>query len=454
MFDSLVAFTKRLFNDDQPEAQPQAIRGEGLQRPLIFDDWGFSDNFVMIQPDGNLWNKDDLRFVMSEKKLRECYDERFRKALQKYGGGVQYRPPNIEAIRQYMIDMRDLYLIIISQKKNAQNLKEELDKLSAEFYRDFFPFLTRYTDNPLETALILRDLFNMLPMSFRTRDDSRLNDMMYKLYTHEKIVVFKMTENRLQDSHSFKRTCSKIDVLHADASNYLGRVSALRSIVLTAKSSAEVMQKQIIKKYNRKMKVQKILHILDKIKSKYQKVIDYCSRDLADTSMFAYSSLYRIFLIALLNFKSDSQKYTSLKLLKKFEDAVTKKLISIKKRIKNETYNELKILVANPRARRTEKLGMLVDLHQKISETSKEVLDKSRVEGKLPRGIEMFEDSDLLKRHFADIIAYNSSLDNERSKELLFGSGSSGGAGDSRPYDSKYFGRSMTKPSGDRDPRF
>lgn len=457
MFDSLVSFTKKLFNDDQdeePREPRQLVRPPRMMPPVERRE---PDTFKFIEP-RNLWLKEDLHLVLTPKKIQQCYDERFRKGLQKYGGGVNYKQPNIEAIRQYMIDMRDLYLIIISQKKNARNLKDELDRLSAEFFKDYYPLLTKHMDVEGSTILVLKEVFEGLPRSFKTRDDSQLNDLMYKFYTYEKIVVVKMTENRLQDNESFKRTCQKIDGLHWDASQYYEKVVALRSAVLKTKQSCSVMSDQIIKKFSRKMKAQKILYILEKIKSKYHKVIDYCGKDLSDTSILAYGSLYRMFLISLVNFKSDAQKYSSLKVFKKLDDIITKKLISIKKRVKHQTYSELKTLVANPRARRTEILDILVRVHDSISKTSKEVLGKSKLEGKLPAGLELFDDDNLMETHYADLIAYNPTLDNERTRELLFG-GASAGTGESRggisglstPFTEKRpLVRNMAKPMGDR----
>lgn len=445
MFDAFVNFTKNLFNDDQPPQPPPVQRPHVEELRMSRSSVSGGDPFEFVRPQ-NLWNREDLHLVLSDEKIQNGYDEKFRKGLQKYGGGVNYKPPNINIIRQFMIEMRDLYLIIISQKKNAKNIKDEMDRLAEEFYRQYFPFLTKNVESLEAHVLIVQDVFKLLPRSFKSRDDNELNSLIYKFYTYEKLVVLKMTENRLQDNVSFRKTCSRIDALHSDASIYLNKVIQLRSAVDTTRKSALLIKDTVIKKFNKKMKAQKILYILEKVKSKYQKVIGYCAKDLAETSIFTYGTLYRIFLIALINFKSDAQKFTSLKLLKKFDEIVTKKLVSIKKRIKNEMYSELKSLVANPRARRTEKLGIIVDLHHEIAKISKEVLDKSRIEGKLQKGLELFDDSRLLENNFADIISYNPSLDNDRARELIFGSGSSGGIGET-----KLLFRGITKPTGDFD---
>ena len=445
MFDAFVSFTKNLFNDDQPPATSQRSINEENRKSRINPP---IDDFEFVKP-LNLWNREDLQLILLENKIQSCYDEKFRKGLQKYGVGVQYKQPNIQIIRQFMIDMRDLYLIIISQKKNARNLKEELDRLSEQFYSEYFPMMTRYMNSPDSQIKVIESVFALLPGSFATRNDEKLNDIIYKFYTYEKLVVVRMTENRLQDSASFKKTCNRIDSLHGDANAYLGRVTRLKDIILTSKTSVLLMKNTIIKKFSKKMKVQKILYILEKVKGKYQKVINYCNKDLAETSMFTYGELYKIFLISLVNFKSDAQKFTSLKLLRKFDEIVTKKLVSIKKRMKNEMYSELKTLVANPRARRTEKLGMLVELHKSVSISSKEILDKSRIEGKLPKGLELFDDSKVLEDHFADIISYNPGLDTERAKELIFGGGTSATIGDAR-----IFSRGILKPGGDFDSSF
>lgn len=441
MFNALVSFTKNLFSDDsqtEPSASQGVVKDFRVSRSQVIP-----DTFAFVPPQ-QLWIRDDLHLVLSQDKIQNGYDEKFRKGLQKYGGGVNFKQPNIQVIRQYMIDMRDLYLIIISQKKNARNIKEELNKLSEEFNQKYYPMLTKHIDAEEAQVLVVQEIFRMLPRSFKTRDEEQLNELIYKLYTYEKLVVVKMTDNKLQDSANFHKTCNRIDSLHLDASIYFEKVVKLRQIVSTARNSASLIKDSIIKKFTKKMKVQKILYILEKVKSKYQKVISYCSKDLAETSMFSYGNLYKIFLIALINFKSDAQKFTSLKLLKKFDEIVTKKLVAIKKRVKNEMYVELKTLVGNSRARRTEKLGMLVDLHHNIAAASKEVLDKSRIEGKLPKGLELFDDSKLLEHNFADIIAYNPSLDNDRARELIFGSGSSGGIGET-----KLSQRGYSKPFGD-----
>lgn len=57
-------------------------------------------------------------------------------------------------------------------------------------------------------------------MSFKTRNEDALNDLIYKFYTYDKLIVIKMTENRLQDNDSFKKTSRKFDVLHSESDAY------------------------------------------------------------------------------------------------------------------------------------------------------------------------------------------------------------------------------------------
>ena len=52
--------------------------------------------------------------VLSEKKLEKCYDEKFRRAILKYGQGMKYKEPNIAILQEFMYDIRDMYLILIS----------------------------------------------------------------------------------------------------------------------------------------------------------------------------------------------------------------------------------------------------------------------------------------------------------------------------------------------------
>ena len=150
----------------------------------------------------------------------------------------------------------------------------------------------------------------------------------------------------------------------------------------------------------------------------------------------------------MINFKADGQKYTSLKLLKKFEEVVTKKLASLKKRLKSEMYSELKMLSLNPKLKRTEKLGMLVDHHKKISDISKDVITKARNEGKISKGLDLLDDAAILETHYNEIISYNSQLNTDRSKDLVFGSTGSGGTGDNRHQPANSF-QSLNKATTD-----
>lgn len=58
------------------------------------------------------------------------------------------------------------------------------------------------------------------------------------------------------------------------------------------RKTSKLTKEKVINKFNKKMKMQKVLYILEKIKSKYQKVIGYCSKDLAETSLLNFPSLY------------------------------------------------------------------------------------------------------------------------------------------------------------------
>lgn len=447
MFGKFFDYAKQLFNEDidQPRDEPRDPRAprqqeninrsqqpQSFSRSLVFD----TNAIPSPNTPQQLWSREDLHLCLKDTKIEKCYDEKFRRGLVKFGQGTRYKEPNIELLRQYMLEMRDNYLIIISQKKNQQNFKEEMSRLQEEFQQSLYPLMTKHKDNSTAHLLITADIFKLLPMSFKTRNDDKLNDLIYKFYTYDKLIILKMTENRLQDSDSFRKTTKRFDLLHTESESYCKKVTQVRQNIAKMKQSVVQMKEQVIGKFNKKMKVQKVLYILEKIKSKYQKVINYCVKDLAETSMLNYPSLYQVFLIGMVNFKADSQKFTSLKLLRKYEEVVSKRLVTMKKRLKSEMYSELKMLSGNPKLKRTEKLGMLVDLHNKISDASKEVLGKSKVDGKLPKGLEFFDDSSILETHYNEIIAYNSQLDTERTKELIFGSVSSGGLDSRAPMQS------------------
>lgn len=443
MFGKLFDYAKQLLNDDdaprdegrgqtqtqaqgQTQARPAApTRQQPLQQSLLSRSTAGEANFNSPSNPQQLWNREDLHLVLSEKKIEKCYDEKFRRGLVKFGQPVRYREPNIEVLNEFQLEMRDMYLILISQKKNQQNFNEEMKKLSEEFERTLLPMMTKYKDSTAG-ALIAADVFRLLPFSFKTRNTEKLSDLTYQFYTYDKLIVLKMCENRLQDTKSFQHASRRFDMLHTESEGYHGKVVRLRQSIAKIKQTTKFVKEALIGKFNKKMKMQKVLYILDKIQKKYQKVIGYCAKDLADTSLLHYPQLYQIFVFAMVNFKADAQKYSSLKLLRRLEEAIGKRLTMIKKRLKSETYSELKTLATNPKLRRTEKLGMLVDLHKQIGTLSKDIMNKCRVDGKLPKGLELFDDSTLLETHYNEIIAYNPSLDNERTKELIFGSGSSG----------------------------
>ena len=433
MFDRLVSFTKNLFTDENEQQQQQQQRASqqreqeqrlGRSNVSMNSSSTFtSDNLINFTTPLNLWEREDLSYVLTDNKIQNCYDEKFRRGLVKYGAGVNYKQPNLEIIRAFMVDIRDLYIILISQKKNQQNMQEELSRLSEEFNRDYFPFLTKHRNSSTMQIKVVEDMFSkLLPKSFKSRDDEKLNELIYKLFTYDKLIIIKMTESRLQDSDSFRKTSGRMDALKLDAESYLNRVVSLRGSILKMKSSAKVMKDKIQSKFTRKMKAQKVLYILEKIKKKYDKVLGYVSKDLSEASLYSFKDLYEIFMISLINFKSDVQKFPNLKVLKKFEEAVTKKLISLKKRMKNEMYLELKSIVGNQRVKRTERLTTLIDQHNSFSQISEKLLNQCRVDGKLPKGLEFFDDRGLLESHYNDIINYNPSLDSERTKGLLFNS--------------------------------
>ena len=436
MFNRLIQFTKELFEDEPPQQQQlnnnqdrinqegRAGSERGGPDSAMRSDSGRSDSHWSRRSE-DIWSREGLERVMSDVKLQRGYDEKFRRGLVKYGGGVNYQQPNIQKIYDYMVDMKDMHLIVISQHKNQANFKQEIERISQEFHNGYYPLLSSQQG----MIIIIRDLFKMLPRSFKSREDEQLNNMTYRLYTYDKLIVYKMTENGVKDNHTFTKTMGRLESLGEESRGYYERVVRLRKTVDVIRRSTVLMKEKVTVKFTKKMKIQKVLYILEKIKSKYQKVISYCEKDLADISLLNFPGLYQIFLIALVNFKSDSQKFTSLKILRKFEDVITKKLISLKKRLKNEVYTELKSLVPNNKMKRTQKLVMLIDLHHKVSEVSKEAINKARVEGKIPRGLELFDDQGMLDTHYNDIINYNPSLNIDRTRELLFGSGSSGGAG-------------------------
>lgn len=80
--------------------------------------------------------------------------------------------------------------------------------------------MTKYKDSNIQAVQLVTDLFKLLPMSFKTRNEEPLNDLTYKFYTYEKLIVIKMTENRLQDNDSFKKTSRKFEILHAESDAY------------------------------------------------------------------------------------------------------------------------------------------------------------------------------------------------------------------------------------------
>ena len=103
-----------------------------------------------------------------------------------------------------------------------------MQKLTNDFYKQCYPMMTKHKDPATSAILIVADMFKLLPMSFKTRNEEPVNDLLYKYYTYDKLIVLKMTENRLQDSENFKKTSRRFDGLHADASSYYSKVTLLR----------------------------------------------------------------------------------------------------------------------------------------------------------------------------------------------------------------------------------
>ena len=130
-----------------------------------------------------------------------------------------------------------------------------MQKLSDDFYKQCYPMMTKHKDSATSAILIVTDIFKMLPISFKTRNEESVNDLLYKYYTYDKLIVLKMTENRLQDSDNFKKTCRRFDGLHADASSYHSKVALLRQNIMTMKESTKVTKQKVIGKFNKKMKV-------------------------------------------------------------------------------------------------------------------------------------------------------------------------------------------------------
>lgn len=356
----------------------------------------------------DIWSRHRLEDVMSEKRLNNCFDERFRKALLRYGDGARYQPPDMRVIEAFMFDVRDLYLILIAVKKNDRAFRAQAAELQREFFSDYFLLLTARGNDDL---LVLADLFKRLPMSFRTRNEDPLNDIIYKLYSYDKVILMKMGESRLEDSQSFQVSLRKFNQLLEKGTTQLRNVVSLRANLSTIKKSCLTMRDKITAKFGRKNKVMKVLYIMEKIQSKYAKVMDYCRKDVNTLSMYSLPSVYKIFAVSLVNFTKDAQKFSKLNILKKYIEIIGKRQTQLKKRLKSEMYLEVKLLVQQGRSKRTEKLNMIIDLHKQIEAISKEVNGNGE--------LQWFDDGRLLENHCEDILEYNRSLDSAAVKLLI-----------------------------------
>ena len=440
MFDRLVAFAKELF-EDQPQQnqqgnlppdqrQPRNLQPEHIPPPdnrsLGESGWSNKGGKVSSSPISDvdnpdvLWSRQLLRYAISPEDFKRKYDQELRELLKKYGVHLQYKEPNMKVIKEYMLHMRDMYIIIQSQKQNQSNYMAELNKMSAEFYQKYYPLMTKHQNPYTSMLLTVTDVFRLLPKSFKTREDSMLNELINSFGTFDKIIILKMTQNRAEDMGKFDNVNVKLEVLKREAEIYQQYVSNLRASILKMKQGALIANQKIMQKFKTKNNVNRVLDLLEKLKARYSKIIPFLSKDLADCSVQNLVKLYEVFLVAILNFKMDSQRFSSLKLLKRLDESVTKKVNQILARLKKSLYSELGTIHRNPRIQKTEMLNLLIESHNHISARSKEILDKARVDGRLPKGLEGFYEVNLLEANFRDIVEHNKDLDNERIRAMLF----------------------------------
>lgn len=443
MFDRLVAFAKELF-DEQPQQgqqrggnRPEEFRhpipiqnqGERENRNLAESTWSNKSGKVSSNPVADamnpdvLWSRQLLRYAISPEDFKQKYDQELRELLKKYGMPLQYKEPNMKIIKEYMLHMRDMYIIIQSQKQNQSNYMAELNKMSADYYDKYYPLMTKHQNPYTSMMLTVTDVFRLLPKSFKTREDSVLVELINNFGTFDKIIILKMTQNRAEDMGKFDNVNVKLEVLKREAEVYQQYVTKLRSSILKMKTGAQIANQKILVKFRTKNNINRVLDLLEKLKARYAKIIPLLSKDLADCSVQNLVKLYEVYLVAILNFKMDAQRFSSLKLLKRLDESVTKKVSQILTRLKKSLYSELGTILRNPRIQKTEILNLLIESHNHISARSKEILDKARVDGRLPKGLEGFYEANLLESHFTDIVEHNKEMDCERIRGMLFSHG-------------------------------
>ena len=87
MFNKLFEYAKQLLNEeDTPRDEPQIL--DQPRQPRVANQGQASSQIkVNMLPQVNLdapinanqlWNREELHLVLSEKKLEKCYDEKFR----------------------------------------------------------------------------------------------------------------------------------------------------------------------------------------------------------------------------------------------------------------------------------------------------------------------------------------------------------------------------------------
>lgn len=402
-----------------PRTQPgiQQSQHGPMQQSQLSNSSMSSSGFFKLD-DSRLWSRDGLDKIMTPKRL-ENYDEKFRKGLEKYGNGMRYKDVNMNVIRDWMEGVRDLYIIQMSQKKNAENIREDLENTTQEYSKSWRQMM----EQERTEGSMLRDIFKLLPNSFKSRDVDKLNELTYKFFMFEKLLIIKMNEKRIQDHSLYYQVLDKMSDTSKSSEKYLNITGQLRKRIGVVRSSCEVAKKKITEKYMSKQQRAKVLYILEKISKKYKKVLQYCAKDLADVSLLNFPAYFEILLTALVNLSADCKKYSAVKVLARIAQSLGNKLIGLKKRLKNELYSEVKMIMGSTRLRRTEKVGMILEVYKKIEDKGREMAEKFNREGmEASKGVDQYIERNLLQSHYTDILLHNSSLDTTKLKELLFSS--------------------------------
>lgn len=157
---------------------------------------GGGSTIKLISTPSNLWSEDNLDKIYSEEFLKNNFDHNFRKMVSEYGRARRYLPPDIDKIKEFCNECRDMKILTQSMNMQAKKTKQILQTKYDSFFVDKYHIYNRTYPNMVS---IVEYEFRKLPISFKTRSQDELNQQISQLRTYKNAIVSKMVKDSIRD---------------------------------------------------------------------------------------------------------------------------------------------------------------------------------------------------------------------------------------------------------------